>query len=574
MDSPLNTTIGARMSAYLLTAEDYRKQRKRVNRRLYKLRHELGLITQDTKNYQTKQKLTKVNQDDYNSNDKYGLVWLLTAERDILYALEIKSLLDISSSENEKAGKYKTLMVSKIKRALQHGYKVLELIGNNTENYIQVIELYIYTALIQGQLNVIKKQWDKALSIFSIAKCGLDFLYVQESKEDEEEGQFAKTLINELLDNLVDPSLNLAISQTDIDFVGDLKTISRKYCHEDVGVLSNLIKLIESKDPEFVSDVSSSITLIKEINWRDHQAQIYNDEIAYKIMKLTENQDWTGFTEANQFDVVITGWTDVLELHKLDTEKNQQDDDFEQIQHRAIFLTFINYNLLFTRLKRDLSLIDELRESSKKIEINRDIIRLYNGIIQIVEEIKELPGVFNDEDLSYSLENLQVLFQTKKDIVIGETYQYRELFQEALAIYNYVNQKFSSEQEFYKVEFPFNISTNEEIVELKQELEKKTLQSHISAQFSNSQKNASKFVIENINKFPATSELSDIINLKQVQPIATKPVLFDIGFNYISYDLKQGDLLAINRNVSEEGGQEIEEVEKKKAGFFGGIFGR
>ncbi|EGW31805.1 uncharacterized protein SPAPADRAFT_62397 [Spathaspora passalidarum NRRL Y-27907] len=467
-------------------------------------------------------------------------------------------------------------MVSKVKRALQHAHKVLEL-SSNDEDFVKVIELYVYTALIQGQLNIIKKQWDKALNTFSIAKCALDYLYVQYGQDESEEKQFSKTLINELIDNLVDPSLNLAISQADIELVSDLKTISRKYCHEEkVPVLTNVIKLIESKDPEFVSDISSSVTLIKEINWRNHQAQIYNDEIAFKIMKLTENKDWAGFIDPNQFDTVITGWTDVLELHKLDTEKNQQDDDFEQVQHRAIFLTFINYNLLFTRLKRDLLLIDKL-QSNKSIEKNRDVVRLYNSIIQIVGEIKELPGVFNDEDLSYSLENLEKLFDTRKNVVLAETYQYRELFKEALSIYNHINENLTSEEQFYKVDFPFNISTNEEIAQLKQELQTKTLQSHISAQFSNSRRISSKYVVENINKFPATSELDDIINLQgKIQPILSKPVLFDIGFNYISYDLKKGDLLAINPSTSELPQQKSDQTqpEKKRGGFFGGIFGR
>lgn len=52
MDSPLSTTLGARMSAYLVTSNDFKKQRKRVNRQLKNLRHELGLINSNTKKYE------------------------------------------------------------------------------------------------------------------------------------------------------------------------------------------------------------------------------------------------------------------------------------------------------------------------------------------------------------------------------------------------------------------------------------------------------------------------------------------------------------------------------------------
>ena len=85
MDSPLFTTLGARMSAYLVTSNDFKKQRKRVNKQLKNLRHELGLINSNTKKYE----FPKLASEQYNSNKKSGLVYLLLAERDILYGLEI-----------------------------------------------------------------------------------------------------------------------------------------------------------------------------------------------------------------------------------------------------------------------------------------------------------------------------------------------------------------------------------------------------------------------------------------------------------------------------------------------------
>ncbi|KAG7665703.1 SRP68 [[Candida] subhashii] len=579
MDSPLNITLGARMSAYLVTPDDYRKQRKRINRRLYKLRHELGLITRDTKNYSTKEKTSKITGEDYERDSKYGLVYLLTAERDILYALEIKNLLEIS---NEKSSSYKTLMISKIKRALSNAVKVLELTQNDNDD-LRKVELYVYAALIQGQLSVTKKQWSKALNAFSIAKCSLDYLYSQQSisneGEDIEQQQFNKTLINELVDTLVDPSLNLAISQADTTFATtDLKSISRKHCHDnEVGVLGNVIKLIESKDPSFVSDISESVELIKEIDWRDHHAQLYNDEIAFKIMELSNNkQEWTSFNDPNQFDSIITSWTEILELHKLDTEKNQDDDDLEQVQHRAIFLTYLNYNLLFTRLKRDLLLIDQLA-SKKEIENNKDIIRLYNGIIIIVQELKDLPGVYNDDDLYTSLENLEKYYQSQKSIVIAESYQYNGQFGESLKIYNYIEEELLSsiDEEYYKTDFPFDVSTNQEINRFKQDLKTRLLQSHISAQFALSSRGTSQYVIENLTKFP-NGDLENIINLSKtpkIEPILPKPVLFDVAFNYISYDLGRTKTTTTTKSPVVTESAEEEQGGKKRGGFFG-MFGR
>ena len=125
---------------------------------------------------------------------------------------------------------------------------------------------------------------------------------------------------------------------------------------------------------------------------------------------MNNNIHWDKSNDINQFDSIITQWNEILSLHKSDTERNQDDDDLEQVQNRAILLTYINYNLLFTTLKRDLLLIGQLA----KIDDNKDIIRLFNGILVIVQNLKDLPGVYNDEDLYDSLDNLEKFSLLKK----------------------------------------------------------------------------------------------------------------------------------------------------------------
>ena len=49
-----------------------------------------------------------------------------------------------------------------------------------------------------------------------------------------------------------------------------------------------------------------------------------------------------------------------------------------------------------------------------KIDDNKDIIRLFNGILVIVQNLKDLPGVYNDEDLYDSLDNLGKIFHCSK----------------------------------------------------------------------------------------------------------------------------------------------------------------
>lgn len=569
MESPLNTTLGARMSAYLTTSDDYRKQRKRLNKRLLKLRHELGLITRDTKNYQAKEKTSAVTAQDYDSDERFALVLLYTAERDVLYALEIKSLMEIS---NDKLASYKNLMVSKIKKSLSLSKKLLEITANEKSD-LKRIELYIYAALIQGQLSIAKKQWSSALNAFSVARCALDFLYAKSDTQNDEESQFSKTLVTELIDTLVDPSLSLAVSQ-DESTTSDLKSLSRKHCHDDkLPYLQGVIKTLETLDASFVAELASSIELKRVVQWRDHESNLYNDEIAYKIMKLTNDDqtNWKQYNDANEYDKLITGWTEVLELHRADVDKNNDDDDLEKVQDRAILLTYINYNLLFTRLKRDLLIIDNLN-AANSIQNNKDTYRLLGGIVSITQELKDLPGVYNDEDLYQSLENLEKYYQAEKTLVLADSFKYNGSFAEALKLYGYVHEDLLTvEEKYYKIDsFPYGVTSNEAFGKFYQELEKKVLQAHISAQFSHDLSGKEKlYVVENLDKYPSggLDQIANINTVPRLQALLSKPVLFDVAYNYINYEGKAK--AAPPSDVSASGAEE----EKKRGGFFG-IFGR
>ena len=600
MESPLATTLGTRMSAYLITSNDFKKQRQKINKQIKNLRHELNLINHDSKKY----KVVKFTKDQYQSNKNYGLIYLLLAERDFLYGLEMKNILEIDDIKlklklnlNLKLHKnYKKLLITKFKRSLIHAKELLDLTNEESINDIKV-ELFVYTALIIGQLSIVKKNWEKTLHAFSIAKCGLDYLYnthnnnnnnnngEDENNDDDEEeaDSFNKTLFNELIETLVDPSLNLAISQLDIHSTTDLKSIARKHCHDnEVPYLTPVLNLIDSKYTTTADNIANedNFEISKQVNWRDHSAYIYNDEVALKISYLNNNIHWDKSNDINQFDSIITQWNEILSLHKSDTERNQDDDDLEQVQNRAILLTYINYNLLFTTLKRDLLLIGQLA----KIDDNKDIIRLFNGILVIVQNLKDLPGVYNDEDLYDSLDNLEKFFIAQKNQVIAESYQFNSQFAELLKIYQFINQEISNatttkqgSSSFYKTDFPFNISTNEQIAIFKNDITKKILQNQISAQFEQSKViSSSPYTIENLNKYP--KGLTTIINLNKIEPMMCKPVLFDVAFNYISYDsTKQITTNTATTTPVETSSPDVDEAidneNSKKRGFFG-IFGR
>lgn len=579
MESPLAITIGNRMSAYLSTSEDYHKYRKRLNRELLRLRHELDLVTRDTKNYKEKEKISKISADNYSQNGKYGLLLLLTAERDLLFSLEIKSLLEIS---NESVSSYKTLMISKLKKCVNGTKKLLSIMDNESDD-ILALEVYIYAALNEGSLAINKRRWENALNAFSVAKCGLEFLNHHHNQEKQaeddnnEDEDFNKTFINELIETLIDPSLNLSISQIDnfqLSNSSDLKTISRKYCHaKSVPYLQKAIEIIKTHDPKFVSEISSSIQLIDSITWRDHRAHLYNDEIAYKIMELTK-PEINQYQELEKFDGLITGWNEVLELHETDLNKNQDEDDQEKIQDRAILLTFINYNLLFTKIRRDLILVALLTKDFEKalkyskLVVNKDVTRVYLSITGTLNQIKELPGVYNDDDLMQSLDNMMTFYNAKRLVRLSNSFLLNEDFLAGLKVLKTVSDQLDKD-EFYSVsDFPYSITDNQEFNDFKQELTQLLYKTQVLAQYASAELNTDGYVVENMHKFPTSKKLMNVGDSCKLNAMVSKPVLFDIGFNYINYTAS-GSSGTPEPTAPPTSG---ETEDKKKSGFFG-IFG-
>lgn len=538
-----------------------------MNKALVKLRHNLDIVTKDTRKYSEKEQTKRLSAADYDQNKLNGLLLLLLAERDSLYAAEIKSLLEISGS---RLTQYKKLMITRLKRSLQTNKKLLRITENEADQSVRT-ELYIYTALSQGLYLVNKKRWAEALQAFSVARCGLE-LIIHQSEEDSEGENFKKTLLEELLDTLVDPSLSLAVSQIEQhQSTSDLITIARKHCHDKhLPYLEPAVELIRSQDPLLVQEPMDE-DLSRTVTWREHEAHVYNDEIATKIVRLNRI-DWQLFEEANDYDSLLQKWTALVDLHEADLLKNRDEDDLEKTQDGAIVLTYLKYHVHFTKLKRDLLLIHQLESkvfasSAKKLQTHRDVIRLYDSIISTVELLKDLPGVYNDEDMYDSLENMQKFFTAKRSVVVAESYALVNMFPEALKVYSHLADTFEVTPDFYKTDsFPYDVTSIEQVKELSNTIQSSLSRAHVMAQFHREQSGASDYVMDNVYKFPIADKVNKITDAGEkgaLRPMLSKAVLFDIAFNYISYSTR-GDSSTKEAKASGD---------KKKSGFFG-IFGR
>ncbi len=295
------------------------------------------------------------------------------------------------------------------------------------------MEIYAYQALVIGYLKTGVRNWKAATEAFSNAIIILAYLNRINPSSTE---------LYKEIDKSIEPVLTVAAFNQFSTFSSDLFGIGAKgYNPSNPAIISIL-----AEDPDFIKTRGRGIAgseeeIETEITWRDHHAQLYDDGVARLLARaktaqkeLTDKLENPSSEESKEtwFDPVIEIWSDALEAHKKEMEQSaetiDQNDDSEQ--HRQIVLSFIKYHMLFVTIQRaqvliNSNLIDEKKtksSNSKKIEKNKDIIRLQESISATLEQINDLPGVYSDDDLFSSLNTFALYSRIRRILTIVDSY--------------------------------------------------------------------------------------------------------------------------------------------------------
>lgn len=590
MDYPLANTYGVRGELFLQSADDYHRQRHRTNKKLNKLRRELKLITKDTKNYKDKEKITQIVAENYDMEPLFGDVLLYLVERDLLYAQETRLLLDVHSSKPKEK-----FLVSKYKKALQNAKHLLEVIKNETDD-LKTLEILTYTAIIEGSIAITKKKYDISLYAFSIAKCAIHFLYNYQKLPET----ITKEFYYEIADGIIDPALKVSASSEKLNFT-DLTELAKSQIFniELIPYLYKAVKIIESHNATYVTPTSeNNIDLLKEVKWGSYSAQLTSDDLSLAIMKINEELKNIDDKNTSSFDSPLISYQDAITLHTQEMERNSSNDEESNNQEQYIILTYLKYNYLLLRIRRDNTIMKDLdaqiveNQNSKKklstqkiIELLKDYLKINEGIAVSLVEINDLPGIANDDELVNLLNTVGVYFKVKNQQKLSQAYLISHQYKEALALIVNSSKLLESCKEF-NVELEGNLPTNKDLEKLKVEIEDEksrlyTLTTYFNEINKEQSSFGSKYISDDISKFPKLSPselLKHVYPLKfDFQPVNVKPVLFDIAYNYIDADTNDEDEINNNSNVVshevETSGNVDNEEDKKKSGFFG-LFGR
>ncbi|GMF40005.1 unnamed protein product [[Candida] boidinii] len=355
--------------------------------------------------------------------------------------------------------------------------------------------------------------------------------------------------------------------------------------------------------------IYDSTEILKSIQWFEYEANLANEELASKISSaILQSKDLSKNSAIALYDPSLASWQDALQIHTQDMARSKNEDSEEDSQEKYIISTYINYKYLLLRIRRDVKILSniELKFIGKKnnsraslLESYRDSMKVLDVIINSINEIKELSGVANIDDVISSFDSLSTYFHIQKLVALSKSYLLSSKYKEALALINKCSELSKTELKPFEIEFEGNLPTNDSLPEFKENISNILRSTHVLTQFKKGPATASsgksdfEYIIDNMKSFPTASSdeiLKSIAPVNEdsqlVQPVHTKPVLFDIAFNYIGYNSTHDEVPGPNAPVAEEAPpkdvssdvtdserSDSTEPEEKKRGFFG-LFGR
>lgn len=360
-----------------------------------------------------------------------------------------------SAAQKEIAGRTKSHIVSRLNKAGRAAQRLVEVLSDSASGASanDILEAKSYAALIRGAMLFEKHNWELCLQSYAVSRIIYSAL-ASTGKGD---------LFKDLLSETIDPSIRYAAYQLKTPRTVPIPTIAKKsFPRSD----SALVKEINHLDPSVLAEGDEATKLgditesaPRTITWRSREVQIEDAQISLAwasvqsaktnlTKNLAQPQDRQPYEIAAQYDEILMATQDAVDATKqaideLKAEGVTQSDS--RMQGLQITRTAVNYEMINWRIGRNRVLTGhddggpeeynasrrkkvkaakdgEATEQQKKRELPpskklaklKEKVALYDGTLQNLESIKELPGVAADESLAAKIHGYEKYFGALK----------------------------------------------------------------------------------------------------------------------------------------------------------------
>jgi signal recognition particle subunit SRP68 len=370
------------------------------------------------------------------SKFRYVSLQLLTAERAWANAMAMKALH--SADTKGISGKSRSHIVSRLDKGAKAATQLANTLaqGSSGASKTDVLEARAYASLLMGAAQFEKQAWKSCLTSYSVARLIYSALSTS-AKAD---------VFKDLLSDTIDPSIRYAAYQLKIPRTRPIPAIALEaFPRSDTELVRSLrqvdSRILESGDADAEAGVSGPDGTPSTITWRSREVKIEDAAIAVawgtvaaarSQLDKTLESDSTLLPKdmAAVYDDILTATQDAVDAtkHAIDELKAEgvpQSDP--RMQSLQITRTAVNYEMISWRIgrnrvlvgaqdgaKQDTTLLtkrqlkraeaetDKRKDEApgRRIARLKEKVVLYDGILQSLESVQELPGVAADEELS------------------------------------------------------------------------------------------------------------------------------------------------------------------------------
>ncbi|KAL7796567.1 hypothetical protein V8C37DRAFT_351038 [Trichoderma ceciliae] len=601
---------------------DFSTYHGQLSKRLLNSRKKLGTVTKNRGKFR---KAEQVTAEDVQTNNEHVYLLLLTSERAWAQAMSIKAAH--ANDQKGIAGRAQSHIVSRLEKAARNAELVARLLSQSDvagAATTDVLEAQAYASLIRGAMQFEKHSWKACLRSYATTYIIYNALTTA-SKSD---------IFKDLLSETVEPSIRFAAYQLKTPRTVSVATLARNAFPRSDDTLVQEINRIDAAilaeaQPESTDGIAGSETAPQTLTWRAHEVQIEDAQIATSWSTVSDAKERLSQTVAKSQDKglheVAAAYDEILisTQDAVDATKQAIDDlkgdgvgqSDARMQRLQITRTAVNYEMISWRIGRNRVLTgphdgatedygslrrrrkkgaesSEARKerelpSGKKLAKLKEKAALYDGILQNLESIRELPGVAADEELAARIEAYGQYFIALKHLAVARSHAIIGNAANALALINRAL-GFSLKAvarlpnaEPIADELPLSLDISPASVRFLEQVVDGELQRHRAivhidnlrkkqAQADEYQSHAP--LIERLHEYPVGGvNLDSIVEFPPKEAvIPVKPIFLDVAWNYIHYPGKEPQA---SNDEADAATQEAEgSAQQSKRGWFG--FGR
>ncbi|KAJ4270027.1 signal recognition particle subunit srp68 [Fusarium torreyae] len=602
---------------------DYSTYHASLTKRLLSCRKKLGISTKNRGKFRPQDKVTA---EQIAQNHEYVHLLLLTSERAWAQVMSMKS--GHTSDTKGITGRTRSHIASRLNKATRAATELVEALSQTDvsgASQTDILEANAYASLIRGTAAFEKQSWEPSLRNYATARVIYSALATA-TKGD---------LYKDLLTETIDPSIRYAAYQLQTPRTVPIPIIARKAFPQSD---TNLVEQINEIDPTILKSdeakakdgIASAEGAPKTLTWRSREVSIEDAQIAMAwgavlaekdrlATKLSEARGRGPHEVAGAYDEILMLSQDAVDATKqaideMRAEGVEQGDS--RMQSLQITRTAVNFETISWRIGRNRALTGEhdgapeeygtssrrkgkAQEAAKHEEIPtgkklaklKEKVALYDGTLQNIKSITELPGVANDQGLAEQIAAYVKYFDALKALAIARSHAISGNAAGALALINHADgladESLSgvpaSDESSSRA--PLSLIVSTEAVEYLQTLLNGELQRHRAIVHADTLRKDHELstsdavkrpLIESQHQYPAGGvNLSHIVEFPpKLAVIPVKPIFLDVAWNYIDYANRtpQQAAAAAPAQVGKPKTAESSAPQQAKRGWFG--FGR